>query len=312
MTWSKMTRGNRRLVARPDCLRGGRASLRPAAAVAVAAAVCLAGGAWGEQPPGRRSADDPSRDEQPVDCDGATMVGAGETWGALDPGPGPECLPRRRPLHALLFPAGRHRGRGWPLQQESWLHRPLSAGWFMGMMQGGPLIDDWIGMHRGYFGGYRLGWDESHYWGGEMRLAFGSIPVYDTQRARDAQPSTALDRRRDADVVLWDVDFVYYPWGDSLWRPYFMLGLGTARVEFTDRLLTHRDKTVFGMPLALGLKYRYSDCLAVRFECADNIAFAGNSGLNTLHNVSITAGVEVRFGGSRKAYWPWHPGRHYW
>ena len=25
----------------------------------------------------------------------------------------------------------------------------------------------------------------------------------------------------------------------------------------------------------------------------------------------VTGGIEVRFGGPRKAYWPWNPGRHY-
>jgi opacity protein-like surface antigen len=218
----------------------------------------------------------------------------------------------RRPLRGLFRPLEDPQAVNHPLQQESWLYRPLSAGWFMGMLQGGPLIDDWVGMDRGFFGGYRLGWDESHDWGGEMRFAFGSIPLYDTQRAREANPLPIFNQRRDADLCLWDLDLLYYPWGDVPWRPYLMAGLGTARVAFTDRLFVRRDKTVFAMPLALGLKYRYSDRLALRFECADNIAFGGGSGFNTLHNVSLTAGLEVRFGGSRKAYWPWNPGRHYW
>ena len=38
----------------------------------------------------------------------------------------------------------------------------------------------------------------------------------------------------------------------------------------------------------------------------------GVGGVENLHNWSTTAGLEVRLGGTRKAYWPWNPGRHYW
>ena len=222
--------------------------------------------------------------------------------------------------------APRHRGIGQPLLRESWRYRPLSAGWFMGAMQGSPLIDDWVEQKEGFFAGYRLGWDYDHYWGCEMRLAFGSVALDDSQRAKDAQAAAddargipaddpirnRFDARRDSNVVLWDLDLLYYPWGDAAWRPYLMAGLGTARIDFVDRLSVVLDKTVFALPLACGLKYRWNDRLALRLELADNIAFGGSSGLNTLHNLSLTAGVEIRFGGTRKAYWPWNPGRHYW
>lgn len=223
-------------------------------------------------------------------------------------------------------PAPRHHGIGQPLLCESWRYRPFSAGWFMGGMQGSPLVDDWVGQKSGFFAGYRLGWDVDHYWGCEMRLGFGSVALYDSQRAKDAQQAAdtargiaaddpfrqRFDARRDCNVVFWDVSLLYYPWGDAAWRPYLMAGLGTARIDFVDRLSIPLDKTVFALPLALGLKYRCSDWLALRLELADNMAFGSGSGLNTLHNLSLTAGVEIRFGGTRKAYWPWNPGRHYW
>jgi hypothetical protein len=91
-----------------------------------------------------------------------------------------------------------------------------------------------------------------------------------------------------------------------------LAGLGSARFHFTDRLSRSYDKAVFAIPLAAGVKYRCNDWLALRFECTDNIAFGGGSGFDTVHNISATGGMEVRFGGSRKAYWPWNPGRHYW
>src|SRR4030042_207500 len=128
-------------------------------------------------------------------------------------------------------PPGRHRGLGHPLQRESWLYRPFSAGWFMGVMQGGPLIDDWLGQKQGFVGGYRLGWDQDYYWGAEMRFTFASVELYDSRRAIDAQYEMDTDdgfaphdpyrlrfnQRRDADFFQWDVDLLHYPWGDSQW-----------------------------------------------------------------------------------------------
>jgi hypothetical protein len=213
---------------------------------------------------------------------------------------------------------------GQPLLRESWRFRPFSAGWFLGGLHGGSLIDDWVGGEHGFFGGYRLAWDYDDYWGLEMRFSFGTVGLSDSQRAMEAQQAaddalglddddpfrTRFDRRRDATIGLWDIDLLYYPWGDAVWRPYLLLGVGTARTAFTDRLSTRHRETVFGMPLALGLKYRLSRCTAVRLELADNIVF-GNR-LNTVSYLSLTAGMEIRFGGSRVAYWPWNPGRHYW
>jgi hypothetical protein len=221
-------------------------------------------------------------------------------------------------LSSIFDPPERHRGVGHPLQQESWLYRPFSAGWFMGMVQGGPLVDDWLGQQRGFVGGYRFGWDQDYYWGGEMRFAFASIRVYDSPRAIAAQHESdpghqwMFEHRRDSALFQWDLCVLHYPWGDAQWRPYLLAGVGTARIRFTDRLLRRCDETVFAMPLAVGLKYRCNEWLALRFECADNIAFGGGSGFETVHNVSVTGGAEVRFGGTRKAYWPWNPGRHYW
>ncbi len=272
----------------------------------------------------------------------ATCPESGQSWSEPIPG-GPGSL--SPPPYLPSGPAGlRHRWlpfapgfrlRGWgealeaklqPLAGESWRHRPLSAGWYMGAISGSAIRDDWLGQGEGFFGGYRFGWDFDHYWGCEMRFGFASIELTDSQRAKQAQadadallnlsPSdpflTRFDHRRDADLRLWDVDLVYYPWGETAWRPYLLFGLGTARIDFTDRLSVREIDTVLGMPLAVGLKYRLRDWLALRCEAADNIVFGSGGDFNTLHNVSFTAGLEVRFGGSRTAYWPYNPGRHYW
>jgi len=224
----------------------------------------------------------------------------------------------------LTPPRGRHRGVGEPLAYESWRTRPFGASWFMGMIEGGTLIDDWVGGKRGFLGGYRLAWDFDHYFGYEMRLGFGSVGLCDGYRARQAQQEAddakgvpdddpfrlRFNRRRDMTTTLWDVSLLYYPWGDATWRPYLMAGIGAAHLEFIDRLSTRYDESVFEMPLAIGVKYRCNERWVWRLELADNIIFGDR--VNTVHHMSLTGGVEIRFGGSRVVYWPWTPGRHYW
>ena len=244
--------------------------------------------------------------------------------------------PFRERLQQMLHPPGRHRGLGHPLQRESWLFRPFGVGWFAGVAQGGRALDEHagvgslfsggVGMKRGYIGGYRLGWDSSYYWGAELRMAFASIELFDTPAAQAAQQVAdtekgvdandpwrdRFDLRRDASLQQWDVNLVHYPWGDSQWRPYLMVGLGAERVRLFDRTDHYYDSFLFTLPVAAGLKYRCNDRLALRFDVTDNMAFGGGSAFGTLHTLAATAGVEVRFGGTRKAYWPWNPGRHYW
>ncbi len=254
--------------------------------------------------------------ERPGGC--FAQIKPGPFFGAED-----SLLPRGEAGRGLLGfgrrPRPRHRGIGRPLVRESWRYRPFGASSFIGMIQGSPLIDDWVGQKEGYFGGYRLGWDFDYYWGCEIRYGFGSVPLYDSQRAKDAAEqehgsawNDMYDRRRDCEIVLGDIDLLYYPLGDAAWRPYLMVGLGAAGIKFQDRLANYVDKTVFATPVAIGLKYRWNDWLVLRFDCADNIIFGDGHGFNMLHDLSFTGGVEFRFGGTRTAYWPWNPGLHYW
>jgi hypothetical protein len=240
----------------------------------------------------------------------------------------PQVGPVRRWIHGLfggpLMPFGSGYGAAPPLLQEQWRFRPFSIGWFMGGVAGGPLLDDWVNQKSGYFAGYVMGWDFTRYWGCQMRLGFGWLRLGDSQRAIDAQEAAdesldlppghpfyeRFDQRRDSDLVLWDLSLLYYPWGNTTWRPYLTAGLGAARIDFLDRLSVRRADTVLEMPLGAGVKYRLRDWLALRFDFTDNIAF-GRS-FDAVHDISLTGGVEILFGGTRKAYWPWNPSRYYW
>ena len=213
-----------------------------------------------------------------------------------------------------------------PLLMESWLHRPFGFSSFSGMVYGSPLVDDWLREEEGFLGGYRLSWDSDCYWGVETRFAFGNAELHDSARAMAAQHAAddaaglaaddpwrhRFDRRRDADLIYWDVDLLFYPFGDAPLRPYVELGAGVAHLRFNDRLSNCYSTTLLSLPVALGVKYRVTPWLALRLEGADNITFGSRSDLNTIHNIAFVVGAEFRFGGPRTAYWPWDPGKHYW
>ena len=65
------------------------------------------------------------------------------------------------------------------------------------------------------------------------------------------------------------------------------------------------------VPIAIGVKYRWNDFWALRLEGCDDIAFA-HAANGAMQTMSLTVGLEYRFGGTRKAYWPWNPGKSYW
>jgi hypothetical protein len=203
-------------------------------------------------------------------------------------------------LHSDFAP--RHIGKGHPLEGTSWLNRPHYAGWFMGTMFGDEIITDRIDQNSDFYGGYRIGWDWDHYWGSEARLGFSQLNLRDS--AKNALPDTD-------DVLLGDVSLLYYPWGDSLWRPYFLAGIGFGHFHFDDELGNGHNGLLLGFPIGGGLKYQHRRWLAFRIEVLDNIALA-NQGLATMHNVSLTFGVEVHHGAHSRSYWPWHPSRHVW
>lgn len=257
-------------------------------------------------------------------------------YGAACPGCGQAeagTLPPWRPgqriaagLRELADPPVRFRGPGQPLLNESWQYRPFSFSWFMGGLVGSTLIEDWVAQDTGFLGGYRMGWDFHPYWGCELRGGFGWLGVYDSERAKAAQeaaddaagllPTDPMRHRfdvpRDCDISsLLDISLLYYPWGDSTWRPYFLLGVGAAQIDFQDRLSRPYEANLFEIPWGFGLKFRMNDWLVMRWEVLDNMAL-DKSPISLLHMVSFTGGLELRFGGARKSYWPWNPGLRYW
>jgi hypothetical protein len=194
----------------------------------------------------------------------------------------------------------------------NWTAAPLSVGVFAGGMGGGALISDWVGTTGGFDGGFRFGWDVTPTWGTEMRFAFASLGLYDSYAAKLAYLqqgpfSGPPNNHRNAELFQWDVDVLYYPWRETRLRPYLLAGLGLTDVNFNDRLGQSYQTNCLSIPIGVGVKYLCDSNLAFRLDLIDDIAMS-NAHLDTQNNVSLTAGMELRFGGSRKMYWPFDLG----
>jgi hypothetical protein len=151
------------------------------------------------------------------------------------------------------------------------------------------------------FGGLRLGWDFDYYWGIESRFGW-------------ADPDVALDGSLDSvsgRYFVGDVDFIYYPWGDTRVRPYFLLGMGLTEIRSLHDDGSGLDTTLLSMPFGLGVQFPQTPWLAWRLEIIDNLAF-GSDGVDTMHNVAFTAGMEWRLGARPHSYWPWRSSRKIW
>jgi hypothetical protein len=227
-----------------------------------------------------------------------------------------QCAPRRGPLRLFL---DRVRADDVPRSPEQdWLYRPLSAGVFFGALFGSDLVPDWVSEKSGFLGGVRLGWDFDPYWGVEVRYAFGNVRLSDSERAvaeRNywAEAIPAWDYNENARYSsrnILDLSMLYYFRGDVRLRPYILFGVGYASLRFDDILGEHWTHSTVDMPIAIGVKYLCSDQFALRFEVNDTI-LVGNSDLETVHDFNLTLGLEARFGGSRRSYWPWNPGDRY-
>ena len=198
---------------------------------------------------------------------------------------------------------GRHIGKGLPLEGTSMLNRPYHFDWFVGPLLGDDLINGRVSQGNVLFGGFRLGWDFDYYWGVEWRFGWA-----------DPNANYAITDEvsvGDASYVVSDVDLVYYPWGDSKVRPYFLTGIGATQLDFSDENSVRYKSTLATIPLGGGIQFRQASWLLWRVEVLDNISF-GDDNIATLHNVSITAGMELRLGARPRSYWPWRSSRKVW
>jgi hypothetical protein len=197
---------------------------------------------------------------------------------------------------------GRNVGHGSPLVGTSWLNRPYFAGASLGPMWMTNRVDDSVGRDIDLFGDVFLGWDWDHYWGSELQIAWS------TPEQINSECPYALRSDR---MSFWSYSHLYYPWGDSLLRPYWRAGIGTTEVSFARDDGTGRHEILLTFPLGIGVKYPLRRWLATRMEVTDYLAL-GEHGVGHQGNVTLTFSLEWRFGVHPPSYWPWNPSAHYW
>jgi hypothetical protein len=196
---------------------------------------------------------------------------------------------------------GRFIDKNVPLAHSSWLNRPYHLDWFAGPLLTDGTVSGSIAQSNEMFGGFRLGWDFDYYWGLEWRFGWSS-------------PELFVDGSSDGvegDYFVSDIDFVYYPWGDTKVRPYFQAGLGVTQLDTLRHGVSPHQATLLSMPLGVGVQFTQTPWLAWRLEIIDNLAFGGD-GVDTMNNFAFTGGMELRMGARPNSYWPWRSSRTIW
>lgn len=198
--------------------------------------------------------------------------------------------------------SGRNAGMGIPLVSTSWLNRPYYFGGDLGTVWVTRPVNDHITTDTDMFGGVFGGCDWDYYWGTELGV-HRATPELINETARNADRGDRL--------MEYTASMMYYPWGDALFRPYWRCGVGATQIDYPTDGGHRRDEDLWTFPVGVGLKYPIRHWLAGRAELADQIAL-GNHGVATQHDLTLTFGLEWRFGAQPRSYWPWNPSRHIW
>lgn len=190
-----------------------------------------------------------------------------------------------------------------PVEGNSWLARPLYIGGMVGGIWGDEIIRNRVGARSGTLGLFLVGWESSKYNGFDIRLGGCAIDTFNEHPPLNP---------RNNDFRLFDVGWLWYPWGDNRFRPFTRLGLGLQRYTFLDDTARRFDVVIPAIPFGLGAKYLFNRHIALRMELIDNVGLGSGLDLETMHNAELSFGLEFHFGGYHKSYWPWDPGRFPW
>jgi hypothetical protein len=197
----------------------------------------------------------------------------------------------------------RHWGVGVPLEGTSWRNRPWHVGFLLGFVDGGEVANGTVLQDSGLLWGIRFGNDFDHYWGWELRAATAQVDL----NRNDTGAPLAQDGRN----TYYDVNLLYYPLGDTRWRPYFSLGLGASTQGFADLQGNSYDETTACIPFAMGIKYFVRPGTSIRADFTNNFSL-GTSNAPGSDNISLSIGLDLHFGGRRKVYYPWDPSIQVW
>jgi hypothetical protein len=189
----------------------------------------------------------------------------------------------------------KYRCFGQPLEGRDWRSQPLSISGFAGATNGDPISRGHVDQRGSSYAGLNFGWDYDHYWGIEKRLGFGALNLSNANH----QPLS-----KTGASITGEYRLMYYPLGETRWRPFFTAGVGWSDFYYFDDLNQRRIETVFMVPYGTGLKYMYSERIAFRADLIDELTI-GIGPVSTFHYVAVTAGVEFRYG-QHLIRMPWH------
>lgn len=173
-----------------------------------------------------------------------------------------------------------------------WLTQPLSFSKFAGGFGSNEPIENRLETGIGLATGVRTCWDFAPRWGVESRLGFARTSLGSPGPGQLASHEN---------FWFWDAEFVFYPWPDTLWRPFVFAGSGMTDVRYIDQAGIHLHQSLFHIPLGIGIKRQIYGEHAFRIDIGDNLLFTDIRPREYIHSVSIVAGFEFRFGGR----WKW-------
>lgn len=173
-----------------------------------------------------------------------------------------------------------------------WLAEPLSISKFAGGFGSDEPIEEQLKDGIGLITGLRFGWDFAPRWGVESRLAWARTSL------GTPVPTGPVSHEN---FWIWDAAFCFYPLPDTQWRPFLFAGAGMTDVVYIDAASNKLHQSLFHIPLGFGIKRQIYGRHAFRIDVNDNLLFTDAQPHGLLHNVSITAGFELRFGGG----WNW-------
>lgn len=191
--------------------------------------------------------------------------------------------------------------RGLPMEHTSWLNRPYHLDWFAGPLLSDGPVSGRVEQSNDILLGLRAGWDFDYYWGLEWRFGWSDPTLM----------ADTTEEELSGRYFVSDIDFVYYPWGDTKVRPYMQWGLGLTQIGSVREDGMGQEATLLSMPLGVGVQFPLTHWLGARLEIVDNLAF-GADGVDTMNNFAFTAGMEFRLGARPNSYWPWRSSRTIW
>ncbi len=183
-------------------------------------------------------------------------------------------------------------------QPGSWQRYPFYFEKFTGVINVNEPVYNLIHNGVGNLFGGRWGWDFARSMGVETRLGYVRSTLNDT-----LHPLIPAHEN----FLFWDADLMFYPFGDTKWRPFAMLGMGLVDLGYIDDHGREWHQQLITMPFAVGVKYRLNNLNALRLDVTDNVIFGNNHGGNgqhVMHNISVLFAFERRFGLPHRSYFP--------